>query len=104
MNLLEHINLAEKCYDFVWFLANGYVLDPTDDDGSLLPVLTGFGGLHSVSTAMCRLNEPAPGNEPNVQATEIGNVVKFSATAAIRPGEEMFTWYGPHYDRSHYGQ
>lgn len=101
------------------FTDNEYVIDPTDSYGELHDVC--YGGsdaistfiygtfLHSetVSTELCRINEPPIGvGGCSVTAREnlLKREVVFELTRDVDVGQELYLDYGLNYDRSSYGR
>lgn len=101
------------------FTDNKFVIDPTDSQGNIQN--TCFGGSNvplsnevlssllrflSVSTALCRINEPPIGGggcsvsaRENLEKRE----VVFELIQDVVAGQELYLDYGLDYDRSGYG-
>jgi hypothetical protein len=108
-----------NCEGYVWrFADNQYIIDPTNSQGLLDEYCVGgnhgqFGSVFvferllrfSVSTALCRINEPPIGKDVNVATIEDlkRRQVVFQVQRDIAAGEELFIDYGLAYDRSRYG-
>jgi hypothetical protein len=108
------------CEGYIWrFSDNRAVIDPTNAEGIL--DATCLGGnrsmpgsillfqsllrpLFSVSTALCRINEPPRGRDVNVVTSEHSEkrLVVFELERDVMAGEEFFIDYGLSYDRSRY--
>ena len=95
---------AAKSY--VWTLANGKLIDPTDDAGNLPEELSLLQlGLFGVDTRLARINEPtaASGGDVNVVADEHGDEVVFVVDSrTILRGSELYMDYGKVYSRESY--
>ena len=87
----------------MWTLESGFVLDPTGADGALLDEISSLWGIASVTTLLCLINEPPAGGDVCVKADERGAEVVFVVERDVGPGEELFTDYGPRYERRRYG-
>ena len=122
--LTQNLNKLREyppCEGYVWrFSDNKYVIDPTNPQGVLDPVCTGgnpsmpgsvglfqtiLAPLFSVSTALCRINEPPKGMDVNVVTSEdlTQRCVTFELERDVYAEEEFFIDYGLSYDRSMYG-
>jgi len=70
---------AAKAY--VWTLANGGLIDPTDDEGQLPDGTEGEvirrWPWPGVTPTLARINEPSPGRDVNVATEEFENDVLF---------------------------
>jgi hypothetical protein len=104
-----------KASEYCWVLSSGRVLDPTDDQGNLMPEVNWLAPfppllekpLMSKPTTLAYVNEPPMGSDCNlmIEISGIdGSEVRFIASKNILEGEELFVDYGPNYDRSHYGR
>jgi hypothetical protein len=62
--------------------------------------------LPTISTALCRINEPPLGRDVNVVTDEnrSDRTVTFQLERDVYEGEEFFIDYGFSYDRSFYGK
>lgn len=92
---------VQRAQYFVWSLQNGAVIDPTDRQGNLPEAIMAW-PLAPVPTTLCRINEPPPGADVNVDTAEEGNTVTFFTSRPVEPGDELFCDYGKNYDRSAY--
>lgn len=89
---------------YMWYTSTGIVIDPTDEDGYLPDEIPAFFGLYKVPTILALINEPGRGGDTNVRCEDQKNEVLLVAERNIYEGEELFTDYGPLYDRSHYSK
>jgi hypothetical protein len=111
------------CEGYIWrFSDNKFVLDPTNAVGVLDPECVGgnpsmpgslwlfenilSNALPTISTALCRINEPPLGRDVNVVTDEnrSDRTVTFQLERDVYEGEEFFIDYGFSYDRSFYGK
>ena len=117
---LEKLIQYPACEGYIWrFSDNKAVIDPTNSMGILEeectggnPSLPGSVLLHqtllkpffSVSSALCRINEPPRGFDVNVITSEDREKrqVTFEVERDVVAGEEFFIDYGLSYDRSGY--
>ena len=115
---LSKLRAHPACEGYIWrFSDNRYVIDPTNAQGMLEdtspggnPSMPGSVALFatvirpffSISTALCRINEPPKGMDVNVVTTENlpDRSVVFSLERDVMAGEELFIDYGLSYDRS----
>jgi hypothetical protein len=106
-------------YQYTHITLKYKVIDPTNTQGILDPVC--YGGNPSVpgsvfimtillrfitvSTLLCRINEPPRGMDVNVITIEdcTTRTVTFQLERTVYAGEELFIDYGLSYDRSMYG-
>jgi hypothetical protein len=113
---LQKLQRFPQCEAYIWRFADGrYVIDPTNRFGTLDDVTYGgnfrtawifaTGRLLARDTMLCRINEPPLGQTTNVRMTENAQdrTVMVSLVANVQAGDELFTDYGPRYDRSGYG-
>jgi hypothetical protein len=108
------------CEGYIWrFSDNRAVIDPTNAEGIMEATCSGgnrsmpgsvllfqslLQPLFSVSTALCRINEPPRGMDVNVVTSEHleKRRVVFELERDVMAGEEFFIDYGLSYDRSMY--
>ena len=90
---------------FVWSLASGKLIDPTDAAGDVPDELTVWGlGRWPVDSRLARINEPPPsgGGDVNVFADEDGDEVTFVVERPVARGSELYMDYGRSYSRTSY--
>jgi len=116
---LGKVKKYPQCETYIWrFSDSKFVLDPTNAVGELDEACVGGSpgnpgsfallstlGLFSVSTLLCRINEPPLGKDVNVVTEEDleKRTVTFMVDRDVYAGEEFFIDYGFTYDRSMYG-
>jgi hypothetical protein len=113
---LQKLQRYPQCEAYIWRFTDGqYVIDPTNRFGTLDDVTYGgnyrtawvfeTGRLLARDTMLCRINEPPLGLTTNVRMTENAQdrTVTVSLVANVQAGDELYTDYGPRYDRSGYG-
>ena len=96
---------APAAQAYVWSLASGKVIDPTDAAGEVPPQLSLLGlGLLPVDTRLARINEPPPatGADVNVCSDEKGDEVTFVVERPVARGAELYMDYGKSYSRDAY--
>jgi hypothetical protein len=119
---LSKLSAFPRCEAYVWrFSDNRFVIDPTNEQGVLDATCAGgnpsmpgsvhlfgsvFRPLFTVSTALCRINEPPRGMDVNVVTREDmqDRSVLFELERDVVAGEEFFLDYGRSYDRSMYSR
>ena len=108
VNSKRSTEAAVLAMSYIWSCEDGTIIDPTNVDGILPVRLQVLGGLFpSISTYMSLINEPGVGQDVNVVFEENperkgkGEVI-VRAERDIYAGEELFTDYGPIYNRSNY--
>ena len=122
--LRQHVSKLSRvphCEGYIWrFSDNAMVIDPTDGTGALGDACIGGNSAQwasewlfqsllpfwTVSTALCRINEPPRGFDVNVVTDEClsDRTVTFALERDVFRGEELFIDYGLYYDRSRYGR
>lgn len=116
---LDKLRQYPSCESYIWrFSDKKFVIDPTDSVGALGLVSRGGnpslpGSLilfrtllfwMTVTTTLCRINEPPQGQDVNVVTQENLNTrcVTFTFEQDVKAGDELFMDYGVSYDRSMY--
>mmetsp|Transcript_11398 Transcript_11398/g.20614 ORF Transcript_11398/g.20614 Transcript_11398/m.20614 type:complete len:214 (-) Transcript_11398:1736-2377(-) len=99
--------IAKQSKDYVWNLESGLIIDPTGFFGNINPYVSDIFGVYRIPTDLARINEPNPGQPPNVYAFEHHDCVVFETLKDIQPNQdgtlpELLIDYGPFYDRSQY--
>ena len=97
-NAVDRFTAARKTVSYTLSMRKydpGFVLDPTDEKGALLPEF--------VSYLVCYLNEPPPGHTPKAVFAYNQPRQRYEVwlLQAVRQDEEVFIYYGDKYMRDY---